>query len=147
MQIATYNTQLMSVLYFEDFLYEVPYYFQLEYDGECSNILKVSITEGDLHYELIEGDRDGGDRGEQQPPTVTLPPDQPDQTPPLGTTRPEENTPQRRHREKPYQHQQKHSRQTRRMPAIQVPPPVHPANRPGTAPFRISSAAQDIRKP
>lgn len=93
MQIATYNTQLMSVLYFEDFLYEVPYYFQLEYDGECSNILKVSITEGDLHYDLIEGDRDGGDRGEQQPPTVTLPPDQPDQTPPLGTTRPEENTP------------------------------------------------------
>lgn len=93
MQIATYNTQLMSVFYYEDFLFEVPYYFQLEYDGESSNILKIYLTEGDLHYDLIEGDRDGGDRGEQPPPTVTLPPNQPDKTPPLGTTRPEGSPP------------------------------------------------------
>lgn len=93
MQIAAYNTQLMSVFYYEDFLFEVPYYFQLEYDGECSNILKVYLTEGDLHYDLIDGDRDGGDRGEQPPPTVTQPPDHPDETPPLGTTRPEGNPP------------------------------------------------------
>lgn len=93
MLIASHNTQLMSVFYYEDFLFDVPYYFQLEYDGECSNILKVCLTEGDLHYELIEGDRDGGDRGEQTPPTVTLPPDQPDDTPPLGTTRPEGTIP------------------------------------------------------
>lgn len=93
MLIASHNTQLMSVFYYEDFLFDVPYYFQLEYDGECSNILKVCLNEGDLHYDLIEGDRDGGDRGEQTPPTVTLPPDQPDDTPPLGTTRPEGTIP------------------------------------------------------
>lgn len=93
MQIAAYDTQLMSVIYVEDFLFNVPYYFQLEYDGECSNILKVYITEDDVYYDLIEGDRDGGDRGEQTPPTVTLPPDQPDDTPPLGTTRPEGTIP------------------------------------------------------
>lgn len=93
MRIESFNTQQMYVFYFEDFLFEIPYYFQLEYDGESSNILKIYLTEGDLHYDLIEGDRDGGDRGEQPPPTVTLPPNQPDKTPPLGTTRPEGSPP------------------------------------------------------
>lgn len=93
MEIRDSDTQLMYVFYFDDFLLGVPYYFQLEYDGECSNILMVCITEDDVDYKLFEGDRDGGDRGEQPPPTVTLPPDQSDDTPPLGTTRPEGNTP------------------------------------------------------
>ena len=127
---------------------KVPYYFQLENDGECSNILKVSITEGDLHYDLIEGDRDGGDRGEQQPPTVTLPPDQPDQyasfqEPPdqrktlpqnaTGRAFPHQisrNTADRPGECQPYRFLLRYIRQ----------------NVPGTAPFRISSAAQEYQE-
>ena len=93
MRIESFNTQSMYVFYYENVLFEVPYYFQLEYDGEYSNILKIYLTEDDLYYDLIEGDRDGGDRGEQPPPAVTLPPDHADKTPPLETTKPEEATP------------------------------------------------------
>lgn len=93
MQIESFNTQSMFVFYYENFQFDVPYYFQLEYDGEYSNILKIYLTEDDLYYDLIEGDRDGGDRGEQPPPSVTLPPDHADKTPPSETTKPEEATP------------------------------------------------------
>lgn len=93
MRIESFNTQSMYVFYYENVLFEVPYYFQLEYDGEYSNILKIYLTEDDLYYDLIEGDRDGGDREEQPPPAVTLPPDHTDKTPPLGTAKPEEIIP------------------------------------------------------
>lgn len=92
MQINGFNAQYMYVFYYEDVLFEVPYYFRLEYDGEYSNIIKIYLSEDDLHFDLIEGDRDGGDREEQTPPAVILPPDPPAPVPPLGTAKPEETT-------------------------------------------------------
>lgn len=65
--------QYMYVFYYEDLLFETPYYFQLCYDGEYSNILKIYFSGDRIHYEEFGGDRDGGDRVGQTPPPVMQP--------------------------------------------------------------------------
>lgn len=74
-QIDPDSLQYFTVFYYENVFFETPYYFRLEYDGEMSNTLKIYLTENQLFYDLIEGDRDGGDREEQTPPSVVLPPE------------------------------------------------------------------------
>lgn len=87
MHINSFDAQYMYVFYYDDVLFEVPYYFRLEYKGMFSNTLKIYLTADQLHYDLIEGDRDGGDRGEQPPPSITLP------VPPSNPAEPEVTTP------------------------------------------------------
>lgn len=90
-QIDHDSLQFFTVFYYENVFFETPYYFRLEYDGEMSNTLKIYLTEDQLSYELIEGDRDGGDREEQTPPSVVLPPET--AVPPDVSPLPEEPTP------------------------------------------------------
>ena len=90
MHLDTILTQSFKVLYYPEYIddnfmvFDIPYYFRIEYNGEYSDVLKVFITEDLYNYELIGGDRDGGDRNDQTPPSVT-------QQPPK--TSPSEETP------------------------------------------------------
>ncbi len=93
MHINSFDAQYMYVFYYDDMLFEVPYYFRLEYEGMFSNTLKIYLTADQLHYDLIEGDRDGGDRGEQPPPSITLPVLPSDPAEPEVTTPPQGDTP------------------------------------------------------
>lgn len=91
--IPSHSPQSFQVYYYEDVFFDTPYYFQLSYDGEYSNILKVYFSEGQIHYRFYDGDRDGGDREDQTPPDIsqTLPPDE---TRPEGTLPPETAAPE-----------------------------------------------------
>lgn len=95
--IPSHQTQSFQVFYYEDVFFDTPYYFKLSYDGEYSNILKVYFSEGEIHYRLYDGDRDGGDREDQTPPDIsqTLPPEEtrPEETLPPDETGPEETLP------------------------------------------------------
>lgn len=72
------NLEILSY-YLEE---NVTYYLSVEYDGEISNILTVIKTPGGYRYDTIEGDRDGGDSVQQNPPDViqTPPSDVPSQS-------------------------------------------------------------------
>lgn len=91
--IPSHSTQSFQVFYYEDVFFDTPYYFKLSYDGEYSNILKVYFSEGQIHYRLYDGDRDGGDREDQTPPNIsqTVPPETTaPETPGTGETLPAE---------------------------------------------------------
>lgn len=63
----------MYVYYSDVKDFDTPYYFKLSYDGEDSNILKVYMSEDKMYYNFYDGDRDGGDREEQNTPSVGQP--------------------------------------------------------------------------
>ena len=68
---------------------ETKYYFQLEYDGMLSNILRIVPEEGEFRCSDVGGDRDAVDRTPQKPPEVIQPPPVetlPDKTPPDDET-------------------------------------------------------------
>ena len=97
MNLDTMYGQSFNVFYYPEYIddnfmvFNIPYYFRIEYNGEYSDVLKVLITEDLYSYELIGGDRDGGDRDDQTPPSVTQPP--PTTLPPEETPEPEETPP------------------------------------------------------
>ena len=63
----------LYVYYFDVEYFDTPYYFKLAYDGEESNILKVYMSEDKMYYDFYDGDRDGGDREEQDMPPIGQP--------------------------------------------------------------------------
>lgn len=70
---------------------ETSYYFQLEYDGMLSNILRIVPEEGEFRCSDVGGDRDAVDRTPQKPPAVIQPPpveNLPDKNPPDGENPP-----------------------------------------------------------
>lgn len=95
--IPRFAPHYLQVFYYEDVFFETPYSFQISYEGEYSNILKVYFSEGQIHYNFYDGDRDGGDREDQTPPDVnqTVPPSEssePETTLPPESTGPEETS-------------------------------------------------------
>ncbi|RGY96003.1 hypothetical protein DXA13_18035 [Clostridium sp. AM58-1XD] len=73
----------------ESLLLGTSYFFRLQYDGEWSNTIEIFLEEGSLRYRWCDGDRDGGDRNEQESPDIIQ--NVPD-TPPEETV-PSDNAP------------------------------------------------------
>ncbi len=49
------------------------YQFQLDYHGVYSDVLEIRLNGSGFVYRKYEGDRDGGDRGDETLPDITLP--------------------------------------------------------------------------
>lgn len=68
------------------------YYFQVRHRDGVSNITSVKVSEGEFVVEVPGGDKDGGDAGDEDPPSTEQPPPGSDGPKNTGSTTPAENT-------------------------------------------------------